>query len=155
MNVPIRTRSRRRAFVVLYALTLLFVYPLLFENFGLLAWIVFLVASPLRYKGSFILQSLRKAVMDEREKQIVAGAYVVAYEILCVTVVAVLFVNTLYPVPPSAFLQTLSEYLFLTRLLDPWSFLLVTLVLPPTVILWLEPDPVKDDLAAPSVLERQ
>ena len=47
---------------------------------------------------------------------------------------------------PGPGLQTLSRYLVFDHLLTLLPFVILALTLPAAVMLWLEPDPIKDDL---------
>ena len=134
------TRKNRRLYVTLYALALVWLYPFVFENFGVLATLAFFFLSPLYYARSIIVAAYRKNRMDERERGLVLEGYENAYAILALTLIVSLFVAKNYP--PSGWLAGVAPYFLFTPsvLFDPFTMTLLVLVLPACVIAWLEPD---------------
>ncbi len=138
------TRRNRRVYITLYTLALVFLYPSLYENLGVFAFLVFLLLSPLYYSGSTIVAAYRKDRMDERERQMVLEGMTTAYAIFVGTLLASLVVAT-FEIPE--WLAGLAPYLLLTQsvLFDFWSLYLLAVVLPVCVVAWLEPDPPTEE----------
>lgn len=142
--IRLNTRANRRLYVTLYALALVFLYPSLYENLGVLASLAFLFVSPLYYARSSLITAYRKGRMDERERGVALAGYEIAYAILALTLVVSLFVANY---PPPEWLAGAAPYFLFTPsvLFDPFTMTLLILVLPACVIAWLEPDPPAEE----------
>ncbi len=136
--------ARRRLYVTLYVLVLVLLYPFLYENLGTLATLAFLFISPLYYSRSAIVAAYRKGRMDERERQVAFESFKIAYEILVVTLLVSLAVSAY---PPPEWLAGAARYFLFTPsvLFDFGTVLLLALVLPASVVAWLEPDPIPEN----------
>lgn len=138
------SRRQRRLYVVVYALALIALYPYLYDQLGFIAVLLFALASPLYWSGRIIVDALTEKPLDEREQQVAFQGFKTAYEILVVTILVSLAVNS-YPVPDRH--RVLNTYFLLNSevLLNFGSLLLLAVVLPACVVAWYEPDPIPAD----------
>lgn len=151
MQPTITKQHTRRAVVMIYYLLFLMVYPLLAFFLGnLTAAIVFLVFSPLMYKASGIVRAYHRDRPDERERQAIIEAHFIAYSILVPLIIAVLLSQQYSPEPVPAWVLRVQPYVVLDQLLTLWPFVVLTLTLPAAVMMWLEPDPVRDEIPVTS-----
>jgi hypothetical protein len=143
------TRTNRRLYITLYAFSLVLLYPFLFEYVGVIATLVFLLLSPLYYSRSTLVAAYRKDQMDERERMAVLESLRLSYGIFTATLLVSLAVSA-YPTP-SWLAGAARHFLFTPEvLLNFWTLLLLALVLPVCVIVWLEPDPLPEEIEARS-----
>ncbi len=141
------SRSVRRVLVVFYYLTLFALYPLLAEWLGILAVVLFLVLSPASAKGTELLKAYNQEDMklDERQESLVKDAFVTAYLLFAGLLIATSFANIFLDTAP-AWILVLNDRLIFGQLFSFRVLLLLAVTLPPAVIMWLEPDPVRDDV---------
>ena len=141
-------RSVRRVLVVLYYLSLLMLYPLLAEWLGILALVLFFLLSPTSVKGTELLKAYNEEDydLDERQESLIKDAFVTAYALFAGLLIATSLANKFLDLAP-AWLLTLNDRLIFDQLFTFRVLLLLAVTLPPAVIMWLEPDPPKDDEA--------
>ncbi len=137
------TRRNRRLHVLLYALALVFLYPLMYEYLRAFAVLVFLLVSPLYYARSALITSYWKDQMDERERQAVLEGYKLTYAVLVSTLLVSLLAGEY---PTSGWLAGVAPYFLFTPdvLFDPLTLGLFALMLLVCVVAWLEPDPIPE-----------
>ena len=141
----IAKRSVRRALVIIYFFALFVIYPLLEDKSTTLVLFLFLSFSPISARGTELLRAYNGDFdFDERQKSLVKDAITTAYVLLAGLLLAVSAANVFLPYAP-VWLQTLNDSLILGQLFTFRALLVLSLTLPPAVLMWLEPNPLPNE----------
>lgn len=133
----------RRILVINYYLLFLNIYPSLENYFGVMMSVLFLFISPLSFKLSSVIKAYHDDNPDEREHRLINQAHRIAYGILVPTIIVVLIIEKTQN--PSA-LAVLSNVLVIDDLTNLWPFAIFASTLPAAIMMWLEPNPVQDEI---------
>ena len=136
-------QSGRRILVISYYLLFLSIYTSLENYLGVIASILFLLLSPLSFKLSSLIKAYNNDNPDEREHELINQAHRLAYAILVPTIITVLMIEETQD--PTR-LAVLSNLIVLDDLTKLWPFAIFATTLPAAIMMWLEPDPIQDEL---------
>jgi len=143
-------RNTRRIWVVIYYLILFALFPFI-QNlwWEMLAFLVLLFASPAAVTGTELLKALNdpEAKADERQRVMINEIIKQAYWVLAaVLIIPAFFLGFTDDLPLR--IGTGVERYITGHLFDFLTLAILFSTLPPAVMMWLEPDPVEDEVTA-------